>query len=126
MKRHILTIFSIAFLLISLQSKAQEISSFDNSNINISKFEQNSDNAFDKLANKEKVKIYPNPSKGSITIENADNFDILIFNILGKKVLEIKNCEFEKIDLNKLPNGNYVVQIISNNQISTHKLSLIK
>ncbi|HPG73543.1 MAG TPA: T9SS type A sorting domain-containing protein [Bacteroidales bacterium] len=83
-----------------------------------------SSNSFNRSS--DKITIYPNPSKGNLFVNNTRNADIIIYNMLGKKVMEVNNFEADRINLNTLPNGNYVVQINKNNVVSSHKLILTK
>ena len=66
------------------------------------------------------MKLYPNPATGFVNIEFADeysgNFDILIYNSLGRKVKEysfVKNGEYSQvtIDLHGLSQGLYFLLI---------------
>ncbi|HOE03818.1 MAG TPA: T9SS type A sorting domain-containing protein [Bacteroidales bacterium] len=78
------------------------------------------------MGNTDKVQVFPNPSKGFVYIANAKNATIIIYNMLGKKVLEIRNHDAEKINLANLPAGNYIIQVNKNNVVSSHKLILTK
>ncbi len=57
------------------------------------------------------VTIYPNPSSNFIKIKNIDNTTITIYDLLGKKVLEIVNYKNnQEIDISKLTNGLYIIK----------------
>lgn len=63
-----------------------------------------------------KIKFYPNPTSGIITIENPKNIDIkevTIVNILGEVIL--KTLNYNTLDLSYLPNGLYLCYITSSN-----------
>lgn len=66
--------------------------------------------------------IYPNPSNGVINFVAEDSFDILIYNIQGKKVFEQKNLTKQsQISLTQ-PSGMYIATITSGNKKTTQKL----
>lgn len=71
-----------------------------------------------KLKNKTLFNIFPNPSKNYINIINKnDNTNIEtidIINNLGKKVLSIQNCNYDKkknIPISNIPRGLYIIRI---------------
>ncbi len=75
----------------------------------------------------ENVKMYPNPTTGMLNISNADGADVYIYNIMGdivKTVGQINNTG--KIDISNLSNGNYIVKLITEQGISTQKITLLK
>lgn len=62
----------------------------------------------------ENFKIIPNPTKKFLKIElnSQDDHLLLIFNILGEKLIEISNYkDMQKIDVSKLKNGIYIIKI---------------
>jgi len=69
-----------------------------------------------------KITIYPNPATNYISIDNAENVkQIVIINLVGRKLKTFENVQKdERYDVNELPNGMYLVQIIDNsNKILT-------
>jgi hypothetical protein len=69
------------------------------------------------FSNEKFISIFPNPSYGNFTIKNNfnENFELEVFNSLGKKVigdLRMANSE-STVDLSDQPNGIYFVRIIS-------------
>ena len=63
-------------------------------------------------SNGSEVSIYPNPSSDKINVRSSSTLNnIVVFNSLGEKVLEMesKNIE-EQIDVSNLPNGIYSVK----------------
>ena len=66
--------------------------------------------------------IYPNPSTGlfQLKLPNNSDFEIIIYNHLGQKILCSKNII--NIDLSSFPNGIYNVSILQNNTIYHSKL----
>lgn len=82
------------------------------------------------ILSSDNIKVYPNPSNGSINIEfpnpNYESFNILISTIYGKiieSITEIKS-PLTTIDLSKNPKGIYILSLINNKDLSitTHKL----
>lgn len=63
-----------------------------------------------------KVKIYPNPSNGTLFIEltEANIFQIIIFDVLGKNVLQIQGNKRE-IDISGLQSGIYFLRVTTEN-----------
>lgn len=69
-----------------------------------------------------KLTIYPNPTKGHIDIKNAKFIKyVSILSIEGKIVNTIFN-NFDSIDLSNLPDGLYIMEIISDNGVENHKI----
>ena len=72
-----------------------------------------------------KISIYPNPSKGEIYVSNIADFDIEIFNVMGKKVYSNKNLSSNNpINLSSLQSGIYFVNVLNKNQKQSIKLIL--
>jgi 5-hydroxyisourate hydrolase-like protein (transthyretin family) len=76
------------------------------------------------------AKMYPNPTNGTVNFEMLSGFetaDVEFINVLGQVVFsaEISNGK-NSFDLSHLSAGNYVVRLISGNQISNTKLVLTK
>ena len=70
-------------------------------------------------------KIYPNPVKNELLIENLLNStiqELKIIDVLGK-IVSRQNTGFNKIDLQNLENGIYILSILTNeNQIFQSKI----
>jgi hypothetical protein len=71
-------------------------------------------------------RVYPNPTKGMITIENPSNgeFDYSIYSITGKLVLSKKNITGSsvQIDLSGLVKGIYMFNVRSAEKTVMHKV----
>jgi hypothetical protein len=67
------------------------------------------------------IHVYPTYSKGSLTIENANNSEISVYNVNGSLVKELKANESaqQNIDLAELENGMYLLKIIKEGSLST-------
>jgi len=72
------------------------------------------------------IAIYPNPSKGTVYITNAKNSDIVVYNMIGKRVMSVNNFNSDRLNISSLPNGNYVFQVLKNNAVTTQKIILSK
>lgn len=78
------------------------------------------------------VKLYPNPTGDAatiaITLKKAEHFDINVLDLNGRPVMETITRELQSgdnkigVSTSNLPNGNYVVQVASSNQIISIKL----
>ncbi len=71
----------------------------------------------------QRLKIYPNPSKGVVNITNNHDFkNIKVFDITGKTV---KNSKFQSpIDLSNTSKGIYFIKLESDNKSITRKIIL--
>jgi len=68
--------------------------------------------------------LYPNPTdKNFVTIQtnSLDTKEIEVFDIIGKKVIDI-SLNSNSLDISKLNSGIYLVKITVDNQTNTHKL----
>ena len=77
------------------------------------------------------LKIFPNPTQNYITIDYGDKdreLRITISDLLGRKYLEQEVPESSvQIDLSDFPNGNYVLEIITDKgEKSIHKIIKLK
>lgn len=58
------------------------------------------------------IALYPNPTNGMVNIENAEGFQVEIYNLLGKVILRKANIsQQETIDLSNLTSGVYYVKL---------------
>ncbi|MBI9067425.1 MAG: T9SS type A sorting domain-containing protein [Salinivirgaceae bacterium] len=67
-----------------------------------------------------KTKIFPNPSKESITIQTEVNSNIIFYRISGKAILNIGNVIGTKqYDISELNNGIYIIKVYSGDSIKS-------
>lgn len=69
------------------------------------------------------LKVYPNPSNESFSIQNLQEFDLIkVVDLQGRIVIETN--EKDNIDISSIQCGNYIVQVIMNGQ--SYNLTFIK
>lgn len=77
--------------------------------------------------NTSKMAIYPNPSTGNFYIKSEDKKieNVLIYDLNGKIVYSNSTKEMSKhIELDKLPKGNYLIEIKTNTDSYQEKIEL--
>lgn len=77
------------------------------------------------ILNEESFKIYPNPTKGLVTISlnNRKTSQIYIYNLNGKLVHNsVQNRKEQTYDLSKLSKSVYFIKVITQNTTYTQKL----
>ncbi len=73
------------------------------------------------------IVIYPNPAIDEVVISIIDPGDIYIYNLNGQLVLEKQNVKAAtKLDISNFENGTYIVKVISDTNIMTAKLNIVK
>ena len=84
------------------------------------------------LPKSEKIKLYPNPTKGTVTFNVpeliGDEYEFVLINTLGQEVLR-KNIGFggiQEMDISKFDDGLYYVEIVSDKARYQQRLYLIK
>ncbi len=74
-----------------------------------------------------KIKIYPNPAKNTLWIENLDKANIRIYSIVGALVINDEGIYGKyKVDLSFLQNGNYIIKISEGGAVMTSRVSIVK
>ena len=73
------------------------------------------------------TRVYPSPNNGVFTIElpESDEFEIVVTNMLGQKLLATKAKSVNTIDLMRFDNGIYFIHVLQNNAI-VYRNSIIK
>ncbi len=69
-----------------------------------------------------KVKVYPNPTTGLLTISGVDNAQVAVYSITGNLIYESESAE--KVDLSNQPDGVYLIRIIGETFVSTKRVTL--
>jgi len=77
--------------------------------------------------NQKEIAIYPNPSAGVVYIDNIKDAEVVVYNTTGVIVQQTKAFnETQRIDLSAQAKGTYVIKIILNDHVYTHKIILVK
>lgn len=73
------------------------------------------------------VSLYPNPTKGSFTVEGENLQNVMVYNALGQMVFS-QVCQGNKavIDLGSVETGIYMVRIVSSEGDRIKKISVIR
>jgi hypothetical protein len=86
---------------------------------------QNSSSAIQKIVSEEipQLKIYPNPATSVIGIQLSVSRlkEVEVFNLAGKKVLEMEKIKSDLINISKLSSGTYLIvaEDISGNKFTS-------
>ena len=109
----------IRFKLVSDNSQRRDGFYFDDLKINTI-----SSNLGVNTQNPHQLKIYPNPSKDKVYIKtNLTNYNVSIYNLIGKEVLKLQNQNRETLlDISSLNQGLYLIELEANTSIHTFKL----
>ena len=79
---------------------------------------------------KETVKVYPNPTTAYLTIEleKSSNIELILIDVNGKIVLQDKmiNQQEKQLNLGKLAEGNYFLQLIKDNEKAVYQINKSK
>lgn len=79
------------------------------------------------VVSEQEVSLFPNPTRGSFTV-NAENLQqVMVYNTVGQMVLS-QRCDGNSavLDLSNAESGIYMVKVISANGESVQKLSVVK
>lgn len=68
--------------------------------------------SIDEIDNKKQIKLYPNPTKDFIFIDDIEG-NITIWDASGRKVQSFNNVTSGKIDVSNLNSGTYLLQVIN-------------
>lgn len=71
-----------------------------------------------------RVQVYPNPSKGIVTIESDRTLEYHVFDVQGREVLDGIVENSIQLDLKSFDSGMYTIRFISENSIYIRKLNL--
>ena len=71
------------------------------------------------------ISVFPNPNDGVFYITEAEGCEILVFDLLGNQVYYIPFVTGQKVCVNGLGNGNYIVQITDNMGLHSYRKVII-
>ncbi len=71
-----------------------------------------------------KVKLYPNPTKGILNISGFEKANVAVYSISGKLVAEYVDFSGNTIDISNLTNGIYFINIQTDENVVTKKVTL--
>ena len=84
-----------------------------NSTVDMGAYEYNSTLGLDNVEAISSLKLYPNPTSSILNIESNESIkQIRLFNVLGKEILKTKS---KTIDVSKLNQGIYLIEIEGDN-----------
>jgi hypothetical protein len=70
------------------------------------------------------VMVYPNPVSNTLYIMNEKALNIQIFNLNGKCVAQYNNENV--INVADLAQGTYLVKVVTNNNVTTQKINIVR
>lgn len=73
------------------------------------------------------IEVYPNPTTSVVNIRSKNSSrveNVILFDILGNKLLELNEIPENGIDISKFTKGNYFVQIKTKTALTIKKISL--
>ena len=80
-------------------------------------------NALINVNSTKKIEIYPNPATDFICLDKAEKpYNVEIADLTGKVILKQTNCSDNKININTLNKGLYIVKVFDNKTIKSGKL----
>ncbi|WP_334056077.1 T9SS type A sorting domain-containing protein [Polaribacter sp. P097] len=67
--------------------------------------------------------VYPNPANSFVNISSSENISgVEVYNVIGKRVLQVTNVVNNSIDVSSLSKGMYILKIASGDSIATKKI----
>ncbi|SDS06727.1 Por secretion system C-terminal sorting domain-containing protein [Polaribacter sp. KT25b] len=70
-----------------------------------------------------KISVYPNPATSFVKISTSEKITgVEMYNLIGKKVLNVSSLSNEGVDVSNLSKGVYVLKVTSNNLVGTRKV----
>ena len=72
--------------------------------------------------NTAKFEVYPNPTQDVVNINTNGKFDYVLFNTLGQEITTGSGTDSKVIDLSKVDNGPYLLQITNTSGTKTIKI----
>ena len=70
--------------------------------------------------------VYPNPAREYLNIEAKGLMNVTLYNMVGQKVFE-QNVDADEfvLDMTSMPNGVYMLKVVSRNGEMTQRISVI-
>ena len=69
------------------------------------------------------ISMYPNPANNFINISTPEEISsVEVYNIVGKRVLSIKNLKNNQVDISNLSSGMYMLRLTNGTSIATKKI----
>lgn len=73
------------------------------------------------------IKIYPTLTNSFVTVENAEGFDLSIFDMLGREIFKKQSLLIsDKVNVSNLNKGTYFITLTSQNAQLTKKIIITK
>ncbi len=73
------------------------------------------------------LQIFPNPASDLINIVNAENSDVMLYDVFGKLVTSATDIDKDfQLNVSNLAKGTYIIKIVNGENISTQKVAIIK
>jgi len=73
------------------------------------------------------VSVYPNPSKGMVTISNLENANVYVYNMVGQLMKSKETVQGNlQLDLSDFDNGAYFVKVVEGNKTGMQKILINK
>ncbi|EAQ43011.1 T9SS type A sorting domain-containing protein [Polaribacter sp. MED152] len=67
--------------------------------------------------------VYPNPANSFVNISSSENISgVEVYNVIGKRVLQVTNVVNNSIDVSSLSKGMYILKIASGDSVATKKI----
>ena len=88
--------------------------------------QSNSDKQSAQLISKKNISVFPNPAINFIGLSDTEDVkQLIVFNVVGRKMKSFMVSEGEKYNIAELPKGMYLVQILDydNKVITTQRMS---
>ena len=71
--------------------------------------------------------VYPNPTNGTLHIDNVNGATVEVYNMVGMLVNVINNAsEFNTVDLSNNADGTYLVKVYTETGVAVKKVNLVK
>ncbi len=88
--------------------------------------QDNTDEPVAQLTSKKNISVFPNPAIDYIGLSDSDDVrQLIVFNVVGRKMKSFMVSEGEKYNIAELPKGMYLIQILDHDYkiITTQRLS---